>query len=543
MKKSKKALLASMVTLSQGMTAMASPVCIFANTEPVQTKNTTVKKETTNVPKNGYTFVSAPISEPVVENNTVTINHVNGEKTRITFLENNLFRLDMEPDGKDESFKEYATPNNSNHTGRIVQQSDSSSEYSKPTPTVTNEAGVYTIAVKDGVSLEVSKEDATMTLKRADGSIVWQESQPVQYKNGSTIQTFVKNSGENFFGGGTQNGRFIHTGESINIANENNWVSGGVASPNPFFWSTNGYGVVRNTFKKGVYDFGKTNSNEVEATHSEKHLDAYYFVGDTPVSVLQGYFKLTGNPALFPEEAFYLGHLNCYNRDEWIEGGTTPLETVNDKVKYTEKNNGGQIKQGGILETLNGTNETDYKFSARAVIDQYEKYDMQLGWFLPNDGYGCGYGTDDTNLDNNITNLKSFTDYANSKGVGTGLWTQSSLTPDSNQPVHLQRDFEKEVYNGGIRTLKTDVAWVGSGYDFGLDGINKAYDIITKAETKNRPTIVTLDGWAGTQRYGGIWTGDQTGGNWEYIRFQIPTYIGQSLSGNPNVSSDVDGIW
>ena len=52
--------------------------------------------------------------------------------------------------------------------------------------------------------------------------------------------------------------------------------------------------------------------------------------------------------------------------------------------------------------------------------------------------------------------------------------------------------------------------------------------------------IVTLDGWAGTQRYGGIWTGDQTGGNWEYIRFHLPTYIGQSLSGNPNVGSDMD---
>ena len=543
MKKSQKALLASMVTLSQGVTAMAAPVRVSANTQPIQSKNTTVKKETTNVAKSGYTFVSAPASEPVVENNIVTVTHVNGEKTRITFLENNLFRLDMEPDGKDEDFKEYATPNNPEHTGRIVQQNDASSEYSKPTPTIKNEAGVYTISVQDGVSLEVSKEDSTMTLKRADGSIVWQEAKPVQYKKGSTVQTFVKNAGENFFGGGTQNGRFIHTGESINIKNENNWVSGGVASPNPFYWSTNGYGVVRNTFKQGVYDFGKTNNNEVEATHSEKRLDAYYFVGDTPVSVLQGYFKLTGNPALFPEEAFYLGHLNCYNRDEWIEGGNTPLETVNDKVKYTEKNNGGQIKQGGILESLNGTNETDYKFSARAVIDQYEKYDMQLGWFLPNDGYGCGYGTDDANLDNNIQNLKNFTDYANSKGVGTGLWTQSSLTPDPNQPVHLQRDFEKEVYSGGIRTLKTDVAWVGSGYDFGLHGINKAYNIISKAETKNRPTIVTLDGWAGTQRYGGIWTGDQTGGNWEYIRFQIPTYIGQSLSGNPNVSSDVDGIF
>ena len=84
-------------------------------------------------------------------------------------------------------------------------------------------------------------------------------------------------------------------------------------------------------------------------------------------------------------------------------------------------------------------------------------------------------------------------------------------------------------------------AWVGQGYSFGLNGISHAYDIV--AATKDRPTIVTLDGWAGTQRYGGIWTGDQTGGNWEYIRFHIPTYIGQSLSGNPNVSSDIDGIF
>ncbi len=46
MKNSQKALLASMVTLSQGVTmTMASPVRVFANTEPVQTKNTTVKKK------------------------------------------------------------------------------------------------------------------------------------------------------------------------------------------------------------------------------------------------------------------------------------------------------------------------------------------------------------------------------------------------------------------------------------------------------------------------------------------------------------------
>ena len=110
-----------------------------------------------------------------------------------------------------------------------------------------------------------------------------------------------------------------------------------MASPNPFYWSTSGYGVVRNTFKKGVYDFGSTTEGVVETSHSEKRFDAYYFVGNTPTEILNGYYEITGNPALFPENSFYLGHLNCYNRDEWTTGGNTPLETINDEVKYKEQ--------------------------------------------------------------------------------------------------------------------------------------------------------------------------------------------------------------
>ena len=58
-----------------------------------------------------------------------------------------------------------------------------------------------------------------------------------------------------------------------------------------------------------------------------------------------------------------------------------------------------------------------------------------------------------------------------------------------------------------------------------------------------RPFIITLDGWAGTQRYATVWSGDQTGGDWEYIRFHIPTFIGSGLSGQPNITSDMDGIF
>ena len=118
-----------------------------------------------------------------------------------------------------------------------------------------------------------------MTVRSGD-SVVMEEAAPVDLSDGSTVQTLVKHDGEDFFGGGTQNGRFIHTGNSINIKNESNWVDGGVASPNPFYWSSAGYGVLRNTFADGVYDFGKTEGAQTVASHGENELDAYYFVAD-----------------------------------------------------------------------------------------------------------------------------------------------------------------------------------------------------------------------------------------------------------------------
>ena len=39
-----------------------------------------------------------------------------------------------------------------------------------------------------------------------------------------------------------------------------------------------------------------------------------------------------------------------------------------------------------------------------------------------------------------------------------------------------------------------------------------------------------------------MWTGDDSG-SFEYIRWQIPTFIGCGLSGQAHVSGDVDGIF
>lgn len=522
-------------------------------------------------------------------NYVVDVNFADGIKGKITFLEDGIFRYNIDPSGE---FSAYAAPRDEAHAARIQAQPDASKKYAHPQANVSEKDGAIVITAGT-TTISLDKATAKMTVKSGD-SVVMEEAAPVDLSDGSTVQTLVKHDGEDFFGGGTQNGRFIHTGNSINIKNESNWVDGGVASPNPFYWSSAGYGVLRNTFADGVYDFGKTEGAQTVASHGENELDAYYFVADAasgkstaPIAqeLLQAYFKVTGNPVLLPEYAFYVGHLNAWNRDMWsaeqkdgygawnIKGGTPAAENGGE-TKYEKGGTGTSMQAGSIVESLNGHGPTEQtenipegvtfsrEFSAQDRLDSYLENDMPLGYFLANDGYGAGYGqngfgkTGGVNPDGtssperlaavaaNVQNLKEFTEYANSKGVATGLWTQSYLSPDSNPNTQWQllRDFSSEVKTGGVTTLKTDVAWVGPGYSMALDGTKTAYDIVTE-QAGFRPNIITLDGWAGTQRFGGIWTGDQTGGNWEYIRFHIPTFIGQSLSGNPNVGSDNDGIF
>ena len=523
------------------------------------------------------------------ENNVVWVTFNNKMKGKLTFLDNDIFRYNVDPTNE---FSNYAPVRNGYpDTAKIQQFPDSSKNYAHPRATVNKSGNGYEI--KAGNVTVCFDEVAKMSIK-ANGKTVMQEKAPLSI-NENTVQTLVKDDAhaEQFFGGGTQNGRSIHTGNMINISNESGWNDGQVSSPNPFYYTTNGYGVLRNTYQSGRYDFGHKVNDTVTASHSENEFDAYYFVSDqtNPRNVVQdllnGYFKVTGNPTLLPEYGYYLGHLNAYNRDAWSNEKIGKAWTIKENAPYTSEGKttyerggtGTVLRPGETAETLNGTAPTLFtqnvpegvhyskKFSAQGRLQQYLDNDMPLGFFLPNDGYGAGYGqngfevTGGVNEDGssskdrlaavaaNVENLRVFADYAQSNGIATGLWTQSQIVPDSNPDTHwhLLRDFKNEV-RAGVTTLKTDVAWVGPGYSFQLSGVKQAFDIVTTIDYKDgrdhtRPNIISLDGWAGSQRYNSVWTGDQVGGNWDYIRFHIPTFVGQGLAGNPNIGTDMDGIW
>jgi alpha-glucosidase (family GH31 glycosyl hydrolase) len=320
-----------------------------------------------------------------------------------------------------------------------------------------------------------------------DTHLIWEEAQPISF-GAHTSQTMKRQANEYFYGCGMQNGYFSHRDKAILIEKGGGWDDGGRANPAPFYMSTAGYGAFRNTFDAGKYSF----KEQLAFTHNENRFDCFYFYGPSLKQILNGYTRITGRPFLMPRWALSMGDANCYNRG--VKGTDT-------------KNYAGT--------GINGTTPDVIKL----VADKYVANNMPRGWILPNDGYGCGY----TKLDSTITELHK-------RGFYTGLWTENGV-----------EKIAKEVGQYGSRVAKLDVAWVGPGYKYALDGCKAAYEGIEN-NSDARGFIWSVMGWAGTQRYSTVWTGDQSG-NWEYIRFHIPTVIGSGLSAQNAATGDVDGIF
>jgi hypothetical protein len=109
----------------------------------------------------------------------------------------------------------------------------------------------------------------------ADGQLVVQEAAPLSWNSTTTWQTLARDiaplpsglSAEWFFGGGMQNGRFSHRDETIFIAVDYNWDDGGHPNAAPWYVSSAGYGVFRNTWAPGAYSFG----SPVVTAHNESN--------------------------------------------------------------------------------------------------------------------------------------------------------------------------------------------------------------------------------------------------------------------------------
>jgi len=153
-----------------------------------------------------------------------------------------------------------------------------------------------------------------------NGTVVAREVAPLAWNATASWSTLARDdapaasglAAEHFFGAGMQNGRFAHRDTSVDIGVDYNWDEGGHGNSAPWYVSTAGVGVLRNTWAPGRYSFGAP----VVAAHLEAtRFDAFYLVtppGPGALKALLGlYTELTGPPFLPPLYGLFLGDSDC----------------------------------------------------------------------------------------------------------------------------------------------------------------------------------------------------------------------------------------
>eukprot|EP00931_Biecheleriopsis_adriatica_P055344 TRINITY_DN32696_c0_g1_i1.p1 TRINITY_DN32696_c0_g1~~TRINITY_DN32696_c0_g1_i1.p1 ORF type:complete len:886 (+),score=161.90 TRINITY_DN32696_c0_g1_i1:51-2708(+) len=340
-----------------------------------------------------------------------------------------------------------------------------------------------------GATLRAYKAPLRLELRGGDGTVLFSEMQGLTLNSTATFQTLKSQDDEFYFGGGMQNGRFSHKGHRIRVSVDYNWEDGGNPNAAPFYVSTAGYAVFRNTWSQGFYDFSQS---PAVLAHNETRFDAFYFAAAPRdfKKLLEGYTFITGRPFMPPIYGLALGDADCYH---------------NARHEYN-------------------TNVVV------AMADAYRSHDFPAAWILPNDGYGCGFGTGEEQFPRDFTVLDEVVGNLSKRNFTTGLWSSTGLP-----------NIKRLVEGSGTRIAKTDVAWIGPGYKFAFDAVKAVSDGI-ESNSDARRFIWTVEGWAGTQRLAVMWTGDHYG-TFDAIRWQIPTFVGSGFSAQAHVSGDIDGIF
>lgn len=417
------------------------------------------------------------------------LHYSSGEVARLYILADGIFRYFLDPSKKF----------NENHNPLVDLAQFSNHAFAASQPRATSDS----LIIKSG-SYQLIFQQKPAILRIFDENLHrmrLSQLSPSELAPQQTTEILQQHQHEFYFGCGLQNGHFSHKGRVIQIHCDHLTGQDGVLSQVPFFWSNAGFGELRNTTTTGTYDFGQRQPEATVLTHQTPLLDVFYLLGNSPQAIISKYYRLTGKPLMPPKYLLSLGHIGNFLTTLWrpSQAKQRNAQMFENDQYYVRTN---EEKEASGKASLNG--EEEYQFSARAMIDRYQKHHFALGWFLPNFGAALP----------NSQRLATFNDYASTHGVASGLWTTS--VPDLPQNTSfIMTAAKRELLQQDQQKLQANL-------------------------NRRRPLLFADSGFAGSQKQAALIFGTP-GGNWTSLKTQIAGLLGANLSGQPLTGASIDG--
>jgi len=319
----------------------------------------------------------------------------------------------------------------------------------------------------------------------------------------------------------------------------------------PFFMSTNGYGILLDTYAPVIFNdnaFGSYLYSE-----ASEELDYYFIRGESFDQIIGGYRQLTGRASMLPLWAF--GYIQSQERYE------TQQEIIDTVKRYREI---GVPLDGIILDWQSWedgmwgqkTFDTSRFPDAKAMTDQLHRLGAHLmisiwpnmveqcenhremkannGLFQHSEVYNA-FSADARKLYWKQANEGLF-----SKGVD-GWWCDSSepFTPEWNTPVKPEPDKNMADFHNTCKTYMDEVYTNA----YSLMHARTMYEGQRDTDQKKRVVNLTRSGYTGIQKYGTIlWSGDICA-KWSTLKKQIAAGLNFCASGLPYWTLDIGAFF
>lgn len=465
----------------------------------------------------------------------------------VEFFKPGIVRVVKVPDGKGNSFKD--------------------SEVVTAVPEKVN----VSRSVKDGIATYRSKQltvtvdesSGKVSFRLPDGSLLLEEGEyrftPIN--NGidagayKVMQGFALEKDEPIYGVGMlQNGKMSQRGEHRLMQQSN------LEDYAHFFQSIKGYGIYWDNYSPTRLDDNAT--LELESQVGDK-VDYYFMYGGDADGVIAAMRHLTGKVPMLPlwTYGFHQSRERYKSQEELMEvlaryrELSIPVDGMIQDWQYWGSNYTWNAMEFISPEFNNARKMIDFVHdnNAHLSISIWSSFGPQTKQFKELKEKGLLFSFE-TWPESGLTEWPPRRDYLSGVRVydcysdtarqiywnhlkrlhdmGVDAWWMDSTDPDHHQ--YKDSDLDEKCSAGSYRSVRNLFPFKTVG---GVDTHQRAED------RNKRVFILTRSFFAGQQRYGAnTWSGD-VASSWESLRNQVPLCLNHTLTGNPNVNTDIGGFF
>ncbi len=425
------------------------------------------------------------------------------------------------------------------------------------------------------LEIRVQKNPMQIVFRDLSGNVLSSDavSHPTKFQAGGFSVYKQMSPVEHYFGLGDKTGTFDRREQAYTLWNTDVGPQESVDplyKSIPFLLAINGlrsYGIFLDNTWRTWFDFGKQ-IRDIYAFGAEGGpLDYYFVYGPTPKQVLEGYAYLTGKPPLPPlwalafQQSRYSYTPESKLRDiaTRLRNDRIPSDVLYLDIDYQDRNRPFTVDPKtfpnfpGLVSDLRKQH-----FHLVNITDLHIAH-------APNQGY-MPYDTGHVG-DQFVKNPDG------SEFIGI-VWPGPAVFPDFTRAQTrewwggLYQQFVKDGVAGFWNDMNEPSVFDGPGKTMPLDTVHRieepgfatrtathseihnivglqnaraTFDGLLKLRPDERPFVLTRATYAGGQRYGFTWTGDNSA-TWNHLRLATQMVLNLGMSGIPFVGADVGGF-